>query len=83
MDKIIITDNLTGETKEIEVEHERTVQTTEQKKQAILFELSELDRIISRVEEDILQSINLTLHSSKQAIIDRKIALQLELNSIT
>lgn len=56
--------------------------TTDQRKQIILYELSELDKEISRVEEDIINAIKLPLHTSKQAILDRKNALRLELKTL-
>ena len=45
----------------------------------IYTELDELDKIISRVEEDIIKTINLELHPSKQAILDRKEELRAKL----
>jgi len=57
-------------------------QAIEQEKQTITNRLAELDTQISRVEEDIIASIKLPLHASKQAILDEKNELRARLKSL-
>lgn len=57
-------------------------QQSEQEKQAIINELAQLDTQISRVEEDIINTIQISLHTSKQAVIDRKAELRTRLKTL-
>jgi hypothetical protein len=56
--------------------------TIEEQKQSIINQLSKLDIIVPRVVEDILEQSKFTVHESKQAIINQKVALRAQLREL-
>ena len=48
----------------------------------ILGELNTLDREVSRVEEDIIQQLNIEVHKSKIDVINRKNELREQLKNL-
>ena len=57
-------------------------QAIKQQKQAITAELTQLDTIVSRVEEDLIAFTGMRVVANKQPIIDRKIELRTQLSNL-
>ena len=78
----IIVNVKTDEVTLVEIDNIDIELTTEQQKQNILNELSELDKIIPRPLEDVIRYGTGFVYEDNQAILDKKAELRNELKTL-